>query len=273
MLEDDTLADLAARAERLADAAGQAALPWFRAASLDTENKGTEGAFDPVTAADRAAEEAARAILARERPEDGILGEEAARHEGTSGLTWVIDPIDGTRAFISGMPTWGVLIALDDGQATRIGIVDQPYVGERFGARLGPSGSHAWIARGRTRHPLAVRPCPRLEDAVLLSTGPDMFAPGEGEGFRAVSGRARLTRYGTDCYGYAMVAAGQADLVVEAGLAAYDIAAPGALIRAAGGVVTDWQGGDCRWGGRVLAAGDARVHEQALEVLSRVPAE
>ncbi|HUF57204.1 MAG TPA: inositol monophosphatase family protein, partial [Thermohalobaculum sp.] len=189
---------------------------------------------------------------------------------GTSGLTWVIDPIDGTRSFIAGLPTWGVLIALDDGHATRLGIVDQPYIGERFGARLGPSGDEAWLARGGARRALRVRPCATLGAAVLLSTAPGMFAPPEFEGFSAVSRRCRLTRYGTDCYGYAMVAAGHADLVIEAGLEAYDIAAPGALVRAAGGIVTDWQGGDCRWGGRAIAAGDPRVHAEALEVLSRI---
>ncbi|HUF57100.1 MAG TPA: inositol monophosphatase family protein, partial [Thermohalobaculum sp.] len=210
MLDDDTLAALTALAGRLADAAGAAALPWFRAPGLETGNKAGAGAFDPVTAADRAAEEAARAILARERPEDAVLGEEGERTAGTSGLTWVIDPIDGTRSFIAGLPTWGVLIALDDGRATRLGIVDQPYIGERFGARLGPSGADAWLARGGARRALRVRPCATLGDAVLLSTAPEMFAPPELVGFSAVSRRCRLTRYGTDCYGYAMVAAGHA---------------------------------------------------------------
>lgn len=270
MLDDDTLAALTALAGRLADAAGAAALPHFRSPGLRTGNKAGAGAFDPVTAADRAAEEAARALLARERPEDAILGEEAERTAGTSGLTWVIDPIDGTRSFISGLPTWGVLIALDDGQATRLGIVDQPYIGERFGAHLGASGAEAWLERGGARRELRVRSCASLGEAALLTTAPEMFAPFELEGFSTVSRRCRLTRYGTDCYGYAMVAAGHVDLVIEAGLEAYDIAAPGALVRAAGGIVTDWQGGDCRWGGRVIAAGDPRVHAEALEILSRI---
>ena len=271
MIEDKALAALFPLAERLADAAGQAALPYFRLSGLDARNKAADGSFDPVTAADHAAEEAVRAILARERPDDGILGEEAERVAGTSGLTWVVDPVDGTRSFLAGIPTWGVLIALDDGDATRIGIVEQPHIGERFAALRRGTGAEGWLDHRGTRRPLAVRPCPRLEDATLLSTAAEMFGARERVAFMNVRGRTRLTRYGTDCYGYAMVAAGQADLVIEAALAAYDIAAPAALVHAAGGIVTDWQGGDCRWGGRVIAAGDRRVHEQALEVLSRVP--
>ena len=271
MIGNEALAELFPLAERLADAAGRAALPHFRTSELDARNKTPDGGFDPVTAADDAAEQAVRAILAEERPDDGILGEEAERVAGTSGLTWVIDPIDGTRSFLAGIPTWGVLVALDDGTATRIGIVDQPHIGERFAAVIRSADAEAWLAHRGTRRALAVRACPRLEDAILLSTAVDLFGARERMAFMNVRGRTRLTRYGTDCYGYAMVAAGQADLVIEAALAAYDIAAPSALVHAAGGIVTDWQGGDCRWGGRVIAAGDRRVHEQALEVLSRVP--
>lgn len=271
MIDDDALERLLALAERLADAAGRAALPWFRHADLDAENKAGPGGFDPVTAADRAAEDAMRQILAKERPDDGILGEEAERVAGTSGLTWVLDPIDGTRAFLAGLPSWGVLVGLDDGQSGRLGVVDQPHVAERFIGLNRAAGGEAFVRHGEIARPISVRPCRSLEDAVLLTTSPDIFTEPESVAFGALRRRVRLTRYGTDCYGYAMVAAGQADLVVESGLAAYDISAPGALVRAAGGIVTDWQGEDCRWGGRVIAAGDARVHEAALEVLSRVP--
>ena len=144
------LTDLACR---LADAAGAAALPHFRSRQLGAENKRDDGAFDPVTVADHAAETAIRAILAEARPEDGIFGEEAGQSTGTSGLTWVIDPIDGTRAFISGVPTWGILIALDDGMTGRIGIVDQPHIGERFVGVNAPQGRHAELQfRGRAPH-------------------------------------------------------------------------------------------------------------------------
>ncbi len=257
---------LLALAHRLADAGGAAALAHFRTAGLVTEDKDGVARFDPVTVADRAAERAMREILAAERPEDGVLGEEEAARPSRSGLTWVLDPIDGTRAFISGLPTWGVLVALDDGRAGRIGIVEQPFTGERFvGHDL--AAPRAEYRRGGAATEIGVRPCRELAAATLFTTAPENFPAAEFARFEAVRARARLTRYGIDCYAYALLAMGQIDLVIEAGLEAYDIAAPAALIRAAGGVVTDWQGGDPRWGGNVVAAGDARVHGAALALL------
>ena len=267
MLSDTDLSALTDLACRLADAAGAAALPFFRTRDLGTDNKGGDGGFDPVTAADRAAEGVIRAILAAERPEDGILGEEEAPRPGTSGLTWVVDPIDGTRAFISGLPTWGVLIGLDDGTAGRIGIIDQPHIGERFVGVNSASAPSAWLSFRGEDHAMRTRPCRGLGEATLYTTSPDMFAPADWEGFRRVKARVRLARYGVDCYAYALVALGHVDLVIEAGLQAFDIAAPKAVIEAAGGVVTDWRGGDCRHGGQVIAAGDPRVHAEALEIL------
>lgn len=269
MIDNDLLERLLRLAGAMADAAGAAALPWFRKPGLGADNKAGPGGFDPVTEGDRAAEQAMRDLLAVERPDDGILGEEGGTQAGTSGLTWVLDPIDGTRAFLCGLPTWGVLVALDDGQRGRIGIVDQPHVGERFCGIHRHGGAEAWLERAGTRQALRVRPCAGLAQATMLSTATEMFAqPGELAAFEAVRARTRLTRFGTDCYGYAMLAAGHVDLVIEAGLGAYDIAGPGALVTAAGGIVTDWQGNDCRWGGRVVAAGDPRVHAQALELLN-----
>jgi len=262
--ELNALTDLACR---LAYAAGAASLPHFRAKWLDTAHKPGKGRFDPVTAADHAAEAAIRTILAAERPEDGILGEEQAPTEGSSGLTWVIDPVDGTKSFISGLPTWGTLIALDDGETGRIGIVDQPHIGERFVGvkRAGESG--AWLTHRGETQPIACRPCAGLAEATLFTTSPDMFSPRERQGYRAVEAEVRLARYGGDCYAYALVALGHVDLVIESSLAAYDIAAPAALIQAAGGIVTDWRGKDCRWGGQALAAGDPAVHAEALALL------
>ena len=246
----------------LADAARAATLPYFRTAALDTENKRSDG-FDPVTEADRAAERAMREILARERPDDGILGEEYGNLAGRSGLTWVLEPIDGTRGFISGTPTWGVLISVADGQGPFYGIIDQPYIGERFegapdGARhSGPMGDR----------PLRTRSCGSLDAATVFTTFPEVGALTDRQGFEAVASLARLTRYGMDCYAYALVAAGQVDMVIEAGLAAYDIQAPIAVIEAAGGIVTDWRGGPVHEGGRALAAGCSSLHAQALEIL------
>ena len=267
MLSDTDLAPLTDLACRLADAAGAACLPHFRVRGLGADDKGTGGAFDPVTEADRAAEAAIRAILAAERPEDGILGEEEAPRQGSSGLTWVVDPVDGTRAFISGLPTWGVLIGLDDGEAVRIGVIDQPHIGERFVGVNGAPGRHAWLSFRGEVSAMRSRACHGLAEATLYTTSPDMFAPAEWQGFARVRERVRLSRYGVDCYAYALVALGHVDLVVEAGLQAFDIAAPKAVIEAAGGIVTDWRGGDCRHGGQVIAAGDARVHAEALSLL------
>jgi histidinol phosphatase-like enzyme (inositol monophosphatase family) len=267
MLTDSDLTALTELACRLADAAGAACLPYFRSKALDTGNKPGKGRFDPVTAADHDAEAAIRAILAAERPDDGILGEEQGEIEGRSGLTWVVDPVDGTKSFISGLPTWGTLIALDDGTTGRIGIVDQPHIGERFVGVKGVETTRAWLTHQGKTQPISCRPCTGLKEATLFTTTPEMFTAGEWKGYREVESRVRLARYGIDCYAYALVALGHVDLVIESSLAAYDIAAPAALIQAAGGVVTDWRGSDCRWGGQALAAGDAAVHAEALEIL------
>lgn len=253
-------------AHAVADAARVAVLPFFRSAGLTADNKLPEGRFDPVTEGDRATERAMRAVLARLRPQDGILGEEYGAVAGTSGLTWVLDPIDGTRAFMSGSPTWGVLIAVSDETGPLYGIIDQPYIGERFeggwgAARMsGPMGARD----------LRVMGARSLSDAIVFTTFPELGSPAEAAGFAEVAGRAKLTRYGLDCYAYSLVAAGHVDLVIEAGLAAYDIQAPIAVIEAAGGIVTDWQGGPAHQGGRVIAAAGRVQHEAALEILSKV---
>jgi len=265
-----SLDDLARLARRLADAAAQVTLPHFRAADLATDDKGAVGMFDPVTAADREAESAIRAILARERPNDAVLGEEHAALEGKSGFTWVIDPIDGTRAFISGLPVWGTLIALDDGTHGVLGIVDQPFTGERFIGINRPGGGHAMLEHRGCSRPIATRRQRALGEATVFTTAPELFTENERAGFEAIRAAARLTRYGTDCYAYALLAMGHVDIVIEAGLKAYDIAAPKALIEAAGGVVTGWRGEDCRWGGRVLAAAHPALHAQALELLAGI---
>ena len=258
------LDDLTALACRLADAAGAAAMPHFRAPALVTDNKDADG-FDPVTVADRAAEQAMRDILVAERPDDGIFGEEQERTFGTSGLTWVLDPIDGTRSFISGLPLWGTLIGLDDGTEGRIGIIDQPHIGERFVGVLGDGTRRAWVEHGGKTRELTTRGGVSLAQATFFTTDPALFQGVEMAAFETVHRQARLTRYGTDCYAYALLAMGQIDLVIETGLAAYDIASHVPLIRAAGGVITDWEGDDCRWGGRVVAAGSKALHEEVLE--------
>ncbi|KMK67836.1 histidinol-phosphatase [Puniceibacterium sp. IMCC21224] len=249
-------------ARELADAARAVILPHFRSATLMAENKLTTG-FDPVTVADRAAEQAMRDCLERLRPQDGILGEEFGPKSGQSGLTWVLDPIDGTRGFMSGTPTWGVLIALSDETGPKLGVIDQPYIGERFTGGLGVAqwqGPHGGGA-------LRSRDTRDLGEAVLFTTFPEIGTLDERAAFERVSRQVRLTRYGMDCYAYALLAAGQVDLVIESGLNPYDIHAPIAVIKAAGGLVTNWQGGPAHDGGQVLAAANATIHAKALEAL------
>ena len=269
MLSPEAAAEIAATAEALAAAARVETLRHFRPmGGLAAENKLASG-FDPVTVADRAAEAAMRAILAERRPEDGIWGEEYGAKRGTSGLTWVLDPIDGTRGYLSGTPTWGVLIALSEEGDEKpgrpiYGVIDQPYVGERFTGGLGTAAMTGPLGP----HPLATRAARPLSEAILYSTFPEVGTPEEGAAFARLSKQVKLTRFGTDCYAYALIAAGQIDLVVEAGLQPYDVGAPIAVIEAAGGIVTDWQGGPAYRGGRVLAAANPQIHAAALEVLN-----
>jgi histidinol phosphatase-like enzyme (inositol monophosphatase family) len=263
-IDDQTKGDLIRVAHLLADAARPVTLKHFRTSALSADDKSAQANhFDPVTVADRGAEKAMRAILAAERPQDGIFGEEFGRSAGTSGLTWVLDPIDGTRAYISGAPTWGVLIAVGDEQGPLFGIVDQPHIRERFAGGfgvaevVGPSGPAA----------LKTRDARPLSEATVFTTFPEVGTVEEGRAFAAVSRKARLTRYGMDCYAYALVATGQVDLVIEAGLNAYDIQGPQAVIEAAGGIVTAWDGGPAHNGGRVIAAANPAIHAEALAIL------
>lgn len=260
---DRSLSDLDV-AHRMADAAGAAILPYFRQPGLDAPSKETTH-YDPVTAADRAGEDAMRAVLADFRPEDGIVGEELGTQAGTSGRHWVLDPIDGTRGFIAGTPTWGVLIALSDASGPRMGVIDQPYTRERFFGTAGNAGFTGPHGSG----PISTRGTTGLDGATLFTTFPEVGSPAERSGFEAVAREVRLVRYGMDCYAYALVAAGQIDLVIEAGLNAYDIQAPIAVIEAAGGVVTDWSGGPAHDGGRALAAATPDLHAAALAILER----
>lgn len=258
-LDADEAAQALALIEVLADIARAETLPWFRSPSLESTDKGEIG-FDPVTQADRAAELAIRAHLEQVRPNDGILGEEFGARNGSSGFTWIIDPVDGTRGFLAGTPCWGVLIALGDWNGPFLGVIDQPYIGERFLGGLG----QAWVKGPQGKRPLKTRQTSVLKDAVLFTTFPEIGGASEHAAFTRVASRVRLTRYGMDCYAYALLAAGHVDLVIEAGLNPYDIAAPIAVIEAAGGIVTNWQGGPVDAQGQVLAAGNPVLHKQAL---------
>ncbi len=254
--------DFAAFIDELATVSGDAILPFFRT-SLGVEDKNRGGSFDPVTAADRAAEQAIRALIRGNFPEHGIVGEEYGNERTDAEYVWVLDPIDGTKSFISGMPAWGTLIALTRFGEPVFGMMHQPFIRERFtgdggAARYrGPAGNRA----------LMVRPCAALSDAVLFTTSPLLMAEDERGAFKRVEEAVRLSRYGGDCYAYCMVAAGHVDVVIESGLKPHDIVALIPIITGAGGIVTSWDGGPATAGGRIIAAGDRRVHEAAVALL------
>lgn len=255
--------DLISTADALADAARVATLSHFRSDGLTADSKESHR-FDPVTVADRLAEDRMRGVLAMRRPQDAVLGEERGATPGTSGLTWVLDPIDGTRGYLSGTPTWGVLIAVADAGGPIYGVIDQPFIGERFSGGLGRAETEGPMGR----RPLRCRGARPLSEAILFSTFPEVGTAEEGAAFHRLARQVRLTRYGMDCYAYALLATGQIDLVVEAGLQSYDIMAPIAVIEAAGGVVTDWDGGPAHHGGRIIAAANPAIHQAALAVLT-----
>ena len=258
-------------AQRMADAARAAALPHFRSATSHAENKAQingETGYDPVTEADKAAERAMREVLANDRPDDAIEGEEYGAQSGASGVTWYLDPVDGTRAFIAGLPVWTTLIALRHQGDPVLGSIGQPYVGELFiGSQA--AGSRL-IARGG-ESPLKVRDCPNLTDAIIATTDPEgCFNGAELGSWTQVRATARVARTGCDAYAYAMVAAGKMDLVVEAGLKSWDIDAAVPVIEGAGGLVTDWRGTRIgRNGGQMVIAGDRACLDEALVTLRR----
>lgn len=248
--------------DRLADAASTETLPRFRA-GIDVVNK-QAGGFDPVTEGDRAAETAIRALIVERFPDHGILGEEHANIGLDRDNLWVIDPIDGTRAFISGLPTWGTLIGFYEKGRARMGLIEQPFTRERYladGTKTlyrGPDGER--VAR--------VRDCGDLANATLFTTSPHLFGDSEVERYRAVESKVRLFRYGIDCYAYALLASGHIDLVIESGLKPYDVGGVIPVVEQAGGIITTWNGGRPEMGGAIVAAGSRAVHEQVLRLLN-----
>ena len=260
-----TTADFLDFAQRTAEAAGAASLPHFRVA-LDVEDKGGVKGYDPVTAADHAAEAVIRAEIARAYPGHGIRGEEHGWQNGSSNYTWVIDPIDGTRSFILGQMHWATLIALHDGERIVVGVAHQPFVNESFVAIAG--GTAEW-RRGHERRTLKTRHCRAIADAAVACTDPKMFGTAdERAAFDRVADRARLTRWGGDCYLYCLLAMGLIDVVIESALHAYDVQALIPIVEAAGGAMTTWAGAACDEGGSVVACGDRALHPQVLTLLA-----
>lgn len=242
--------------------AGKETLRFFRTQAA-VENKLNDGRFDPVTEADRAAEAVLRDLIRKRYPSHGVFGEEFGVEAG-DGLTWVIDPIDGTRAFMSGMLHWGLLLGLFDGDRPVVGVMYQPYTEEIW---AGDGRSAIW-RRGSETRSLRVRPCASLDDAVLATTTPVLFQGREREGFQRLEAGVKLTRYGGDCYLWAMLAMGFLDLATDANLNAYDIVGLIPIIEGAGGVVTTYSGGNPSLGGTILASGSNALHQAALRVLN-----
>ncbi|MGH6744864.1 MULTISPECIES: histidinol-phosphatase [unclassified Novosphingobium] len=249
-----------ALALRLADAAGDAIRPHFRS-GVGVERKGDAS---PVTVADRAAEEAMRRILKAEVPRDGIIGEEFGSEEGTSGRTWVLDPIDGTVSFIAGRPIFGTLIALLVDGWPVLGVIDQPILGERW---VGASGFPTTFNGKEVR----TRPCRELSDAMLATTGPHYFDDHQGEHFMTLAAKTDHKRMvmGGDCYNYGLLASGHLDVVCEAGLKLHDWAALVPVVEGAGGTMCDWNGEPlhAQSDGHVLAIGDPARLEDVVEAL------
>lgn len=258
-MPQDQLIPMIPFANELADAAGTVALHYFRA-GLAVETKADAS---PVTQADREIESLLRRLIAERYPDHGVYGEE----EGgavTSGLCWVVDPIDGTKSFICGVPLFGCLIALLEDGKPALGVIEMPALGERWIGHA--SGT---VCNGL---PARVSACDTLAQARLFATSPDMFRGHEADAFAALSAAVRLTRYGTDCYAYGLLASGHCDLVVEASLQPYDVMALIPVIENAGGIVTNWNGEpiDARFDGRILAASSRALHAQAMAVLQSV---
>jgi histidinol phosphatase-like enzyme (inositol monophosphatase family) len=265
-LAADRLEELDAFLIELNRAAAGVILPLFRGDHGVVHKEGRWD-FDPVTEADKGAERAIRKLVSERYPDHGFIGEEYGEDRPDAEFVWVLDPVDGTRAFIAGLPLWCTLIGLRHEGKPVLGSIGQSYVGELY---IGHAGGSRLISRGETR-PLKVRPCPKLTEAIISTTDPQMcFTGAELGAWNQVRSAAKLARLGCDAYAYAMVAAGTMDLVLEAGLQAWDIDAAIPVIEGAGGLVTDWRGEPVGpHGGQVAIAGDRACLDEALVALRR----
>jgi myo-inositol-1(or 4)-monophosphatase len=265
-----TAVDFAAFVDRLAQVSSDVILPFFRS-SIGAEDKSRGGVFDPVTEADRGAEAAMRRLIGQTFPAHGVIGEEYGQDRPDAEYVWVLDPIDGTKSFISGLPTWGTLIGLMHRGRPVYGMMSQPFTRERYfgdgkrsrlrtlAATRGDSPPGEWATRG-----IRARACPSLGAATLMTTSPKLIRDtADRDAYARIESEARLVRYGGDCYAYCALAAGFVDLVIETNLKPHDIVALTPIVEGAGGVITTWDGEPAAKGGRIIAAGDARLHEEA----------
>jgi len=263
---------LQASAHRAADAASVPTLAHFRQV-LNVENKEQPGSFDPVTVADRQAEQAIKDVVMADFPEHGFFGEESERCIKDDQPLWVVDPIDGTRAYITGMPLWGTLISVYDGADVVLGLLEQPVLQERFvGTNFSCQGAQAGTSELITpngNRALSTRTTSSLEHAIVQTTAPEFFAEANNAAtFERVKKSVSMVRYGGDCYCYALLAMGFVDIVLESTLEPYDIAALIPIVQGAGGIVTTWDGGTAESGGSVVACANAQLHEQVLTLIN-----
>jgi myo-inositol-1(or 4)-monophosphatase len=259
----DEISGMLAFAVELAEAAAPLALRYFRA-PLDVQNKLAGGGFDPVTRADREVETFIRDAISQRFPSHGIIGEEHGQAAGTDVWEWIIDPIDGTRSFISGSPAWGTLIGILHDQRPVAGVVHVPFTHETFAG----SAAGAWMERDGERTALRTRPTRTLAEAIICCTHPATFTDNDDRrAFHRVADRCRLLRYGGDCYSYCLLALGQVDLIIEGSLQPYDIVPIMPIIAAAGGVASDARGETAQNGGVIVTAANPTLHAQALALM------
>ncbi|MEI7931448.1 MAG: histidinol-phosphatase [Alphaproteobacteria bacterium] len=267
-LSSERLSELDAFLVDLNRTSADVILPLFRA-DHGLEDKKPGGRFDPVTEADKGAERAIRTLIAERYPDHGVIGEEYGEDRSDVEFVWVLDPIDGTRAFIAGLPVWTTLIALRHEGEPVLGSIGQPYVGELF---IGSQAAGSRLVTRGKETPLRVRPCPRLTEAIIATTDPEgCFSGAELGSWTQVRAAAQVARTGCDAYAYAMVAAGKIDLVVESSsLKCWDIDAAVPVVEGAGGLVTNWRGERVgRNGGQLAVAGDRGCLDDALVTLRR----
>ena len=255
----------------LSDAARAITVPLYRSGAEATDKNGDEVvAMDPVTEADVEAERSMRGLITARFPDDAVLGEELPDVAGTSGYLWTLDPIDGTRAFVAGVPVWSTLIAVSEKERPSLGLIDHPALGRRYWGVSGPGEQKAWREDDDgTETPLSTRACPELRRAILGCTAPfGMFTPGELAAYRMIGSGVAFQRLGLDALGHALVASGRMDIIVEAGMKPCDIAALVPVVEGAGGSVTDWKGRPAT-SGRVLTLGDRTLLPELLDYLGR----
>lgn len=256
--------------EVLAQIARNITLPLF-AAPKGIENKASGNEYDPVTQADIDAEDALRASIRQVFPEDSIEGEERDDHHGTNAFSWTLDPIDGTRAFVAGVPVWSTLIALSHNDTAVLGMIDLPALDTRYMGRTDEVEKRAWVERiNNPTSKLSTKPCPEIRDGVLGCTAPfGMFRPGELAAFKIIGSGTKFMRLGLDALGYGLLAEGRMDIILEADLKPCDVRALIPIVEGSGGRLTNWEGGSAINGGRVVAVGDARLLPELYTYLGR----